>query len=374
MAEIQTTTWSETAASNNSATPDGWPEGQSAASVNNCAREQMAALKREWNRSHATLSSTGSDPNYILTYTTAPPALVNGLRFSFIASFANVGTTPTVNVNSLGAVTMQKNGASGLVAMAAGDLQIGNHVEVEYDSSAAVFVVMSPLAPASTTFTGGALTTALNEAKGADIASASTCDIGAATGNYTNITGTTTINALGTVQAGTRRVVNFNGALTLTYNASSLILPGSASITTAAGDTATFISLGSGNWICTQYQRRIGFFVLTVKKQVFTGSGTYTPSTGMLYCLIEAVGGGGGGGGSNGGSQAAGGGGGGQYSRILATAATIGTSKSVTIGAAGTAGTTSTNGGDGGTTSVGTVCTAGGGKGGTRSTGIAWVA
>lgn len=38
-------TWSTTAASNNSATPDGWPEGQAANTVNDCAREMMAQIK-----------------------------------------------------------------------------------------------------------------------------------------------------------------------------------------------------------------------------------------------------------------------------------------------------------------------------------------
>lgn len=102
------------------------------------------------------------------------------------------------------------------------------------------------------------LSSFLNEAKGADIASSGTTNIGAATGNYVNITGVTTITAFDTVQAGTRRELNFNGILTLTYNATSLILPTAANITTAAGDTATFISLGSGNWICTKYQRANG--------------------------------------------------------------------------------------------------------------------
>lgn len=106
--------------------------------------------------------------------------------------------------------------------------------------------------------TGGSLSGALNEAKGADIASATTTDIGAATGNYVVITGTTTITGLGTVQAGTRREVNFSGILTLTHNGTSLILPTGANITTAAGDTATFISLGSGNWVCINYQRASG--------------------------------------------------------------------------------------------------------------------
>lgn len=107
-------------------------------------------------------------------------------------------------------------------------------------------------------FTGGSMTSAINEAKGADIASAATTDIGAATGNFVHVTGTTTITALGTAQAGTRRVVRFAGALTLTHNATSLILPTAANITTAADDIAVFVSEGSGNWRCVGYQRASG--------------------------------------------------------------------------------------------------------------------
>lgn len=107
--------------------------------------------------------------------------------------------------------------------------------------------------------------------------------------------------------------------------------------------------------------------------QTFTASGTYTPTTGMVYCIIECQGGGGGGGGasSTAGTNGDGGGGGsGGYSRAYATAATIGASKAVTIGAAGTAGaSTPTSGGAGGTTSVGAICVANGGSGGSSSTG-----
>ncbi len=107
-----------------------------------------------------------------------------------------------------------------------------------------------------------ALSSFINESKGSDIASAATTDIGAATGNFIHVTGTTTITALGTVQAGTRRVVLFDGALILTHNATSLILPTSANITTEAGDTAVFISEGSGNWRCISYQRKSGIPVV----------------------------------------------------------------------------------------------------------------
>lgn len=111
---------------------------------------------------------------------------------------------------------------------------------------------------ASGTFTGGTLTTALNEAPSVSIASAATVNIGAAASNIINVTGITTITAFDTIADGARRVVIFAGALTLTHNATSLILPTSANITTAAGDVAQFVSKGSGNWKCVGYMRADG--------------------------------------------------------------------------------------------------------------------
>lgn len=90
--------------------------------------------------------------------------------------------------------------------------------------------------------------------KGTDIASASSIDLGAATGDYVDVTGTTTMTALGTVAAGIERTLRFVGALTLVHNATSLILPGGESLTIEAGDVAVFRSLGSGNWRCVSYQ------------------------------------------------------------------------------------------------------------------------
>lgn len=107
-------------------------------------------------------------------------------------------------------------------------------------------------------FTGGTLTTALNEAPQVTIASAATVNIGAAAANSITVTGTTTITAFDTIVTGAKREVVFSGVLTLTHNATSLILPTGASITTAAGDVAEFVSLGSGNWRCVHYQRASG--------------------------------------------------------------------------------------------------------------------
>jgi hypothetical protein len=91
-----------------------------------------------------------------------------------------------------------------------------------------------------------------------DEASATTTDLGAIEGNYVSITGTTTITGLGTVAAGVTVTATFAGILTLTHNGTSLILPTAANITTAAGDSAVFVSLGSGNWRCVAYTRADG--------------------------------------------------------------------------------------------------------------------
>jgi hypothetical protein len=135
MAEIQTSTWSETAASNNAAPPDGCPEGQSYASLNNCIREIMAVIKRWWNREHATVVATGTADAMVLTYTTSPGSLTSGMFFRFYSpNSANTVTNPTLNVNGIGAKTIFKR--DGLTALAAGDIVALTLYEVTYDGTA----------------------------------------------------------------------------------------------------------------------------------------------------------------------------------------------------------------------------------------------
>jgi len=135
---------------------------------------------------------------------------------------------------------------------------------------------------------------ALNEVQGANIASATTTDIGAATGNYINVTGTTTITGLGTIQEGSRRIVTFTGILTLTHNGTSLILPTAANITTAAGDVAEFVSLGTGNWKCTNYQRAdgtalVGASSLSQSDVTFDGMGAVVLVNSIVYFRVAAA-------------------------------------------------------------------------------------
>lgn len=92
-----------------------------------------------------------------------------------------------------------------------------------------------------------------------NVASAATTDLCSVNPAYLNITGSTTITSFGsTCQVGVWKRIQFSGALTLTYNATSLIIQTGANITTAAGDTADVVALGSGNWIVTAYHRATG--------------------------------------------------------------------------------------------------------------------
>lgn len=82
--------------------------------------------------------------------------------------------------------------------------------------------------------------------KGTDIASATTVTL--ANDQYYHVTGTTTVTGLSTKPAGYMVTLEFDGALQLTYNATSFILRGGLNVQTVAGDVFTFRSEGSGNW------------------------------------------------------------------------------------------------------------------------------
>lgn len=109
-----------------------------------------------------------------------------------------------------------------------------------------------------------------------------------------------------------------------------------------------------------------------VNVQVFTLSGTYTPTPGLKSAVIELCGGGGGSGGTSAttgaNGTAAAGGGSGAYARIYMTAAQMAAaiigSTSIVIGAGGSAGAIGATGGAGGNTSFLLIASCNGGGGG----------
>ncbi len=111
---------------------------------------------------------------------------------------------------------------------------------------------------------------------------------------------------------------------------------------------------------------------LMLNTVVFTDSGTYTPTEGTRYVIVEAVGGGGGGGGcsstTSDNAAVSGGGASGSYIKAKFDIASIGDTVEITIGAGGVGGIGRQAGGAGGDTKLGALATATGGKGGTSST------
>lgn len=106
--------------------------------------------------------------------------------------------------------------------------------------------------------------------KGADIASASTINLDTATGDLVDVTGTTAITAV-TLSEGEGRWVRFTGALTFTHGA-SLVLPGAANITTAAGDLAYLRGYASSVVRCLVYTKASGVPVIAAAAGAITAT------------------------------------------------------------------------------------------------------
>jgi len=108
---------------------------------------------------------------------------------------------------------------------------------------------------------GGVLDTNTKQiqlSKGADVASASALPI-LTDGNYFDVTGNIAIISINTTgKIGTIIKLHFDGVLTLTHDATDLILPGGANITTTAGDEAEFVEYASGDFRCTSYTKADG--------------------------------------------------------------------------------------------------------------------
>jgi hypothetical protein len=120
--------------------------------------------------------------------------------------------------------------------------------------------------------------------RGSDIASAATLSLPSTGGTVFNVTGTTTVAGISAAMGGRSIKLKFAGALQLTHNATSFILPGGVNATTAAGDTAEFINeaatdASSSNWRCVNYQRNASAFTLAdfaTQAQMETGTSLVT--------------------------------------------------------------------------------------------------
>lgn len=135
--------WSTSAASNNAAPPDGWPEGQAPSTVNDSAREVMAAVARFYEETQGGLVTTGSGNAYVLTTTSGHAALGDQGLLVFRADRANTGAA-TLNVDSLGAKGIQSGG----VTVAANEIIANSIVCVAYNSNNDTYDLVNTLSAA----------------------------------------------------------------------------------------------------------------------------------------------------------------------------------------------------------------------------------
>lgn len=233
--------WSKTPATNGTADASiNWQEGQPPSTVNDSARQMMARVKEFIDDGCA--SSAGSANAITVTLSSGVTSYFEGLRFSFKAANTNTAAV-TINVNGIGAksVYLLREG----VEQAAGS-------SVFIAGAVYQVIYLASLGSGA----GGWLATTSDLHPRTGIASAATTDLGSVASQNINITGTTTITSFGTAAAGAVKFCRNGGAgLTITHNATSLILPGAANIQSVQGDHFRALSLGSGNWVVTDYTR-----------------------------------------------------------------------------------------------------------------------
>jgi len=147
--DISQSNWNETDDNNNTAAPDGAPEGMPPSGVNNTMRAMMGAIKRWYDQAvPKATDGTGTSTAYTLSYAVAPTTLPDGM--AFLVNFDKTcGAGPTLNVNGLGAKPLYKwTGSWG--AVGAFDIVATQILRVVYDATSGAFRVLLPFTNWST--------------------------------------------------------------------------------------------------------------------------------------------------------------------------------------------------------------------------------
>ena len=289
---------------------------------------------------------TFAAPSGTGTVTTVSVVSANG----FAGTVANPTTTPAITLSTT--LTTPVIAGNGTALVAATTTGTGSTVVLNTSPTLVTPALGTPSAVVLTNATGLPLTTGVTGIL--PVANGGTGD-SSFVANQVVLGGTTTTGALQQVAGGTVGQVltavsataaptfqNLSGASFGTQTAGTFL----AGPTSGAAANPTFRALQIANIV------------------MFTSSGTYTPTAGILYAKVTVVGSGGGGanGPGNIGAGGGGAGGGGGTAVSFLSASTIGVSQTVTIGAAGAA-----NGGNGNPTSFGSLVVAAGGVGGSAN-------
>lgn len=190
------------------------------------ARTQYAKVSQIQDGGYVTLSSVSGTNTITATCAPAITAYAAGQFFTFVSAGANTGAV-TLNINSLGAKAVTKEGTT---ALAAGDIASGAVVCVEYDGTRFQLVAGRSVQPLDATLTALAGLNAdagLVEQTGADTFTKRA--IGTAAGNvalfeHTLLNGVSAKSAGYTVVAGDRgKLIDCDGTFTLSLTAAATL-------------------------------------------------------------------------------------------------------------------------------------------------------
>jgi hypothetical protein len=144
------TSYSRTPASNNSAPPNGAPEGMSPGSVNNTIRQIMTDIVNEAAKGAARVLGSVSGTNTI-TGSLSPALDAYSAEMLVVFTPANNNTgAATLNINGLGALDILKERGA---ALTPGDLASGVPAVVVLDTGTDDFFLLNPQQIASGTYT-----------------------------------------------------------------------------------------------------------------------------------------------------------------------------------------------------------------------------
>lgn len=219
MSDVGSSNFSETAASNNAAAPNGWPEGMAPSGVNDAARETHAALKRWWNRINGVKTTGGSANAQTCTYDVAEAAYYSGAIHTVIigSGLTNTGAA-AINISGLGAVTVLTSGGSALIG---GELRAGYPAALLYNGTNHLLM--------SQRVERGTFTATLTVGSGSVTQSVST-GFYERIGNMVHVWGTVTITASST-PSGALKITNLPFTAQNTANSTYAVTlgPGSGS-------------------------------------------------------------------------------------------------------------------------------------------------
>lgn len=176
-------------------------------------------------------ATVGGTANAItLTPTIALSAYAAGIAYEFIVGTTNTSEDVTVNISGLGTVNLKCSVGGGKVKIPIGALQSGMVARIVHDGTDVLLLNVR----------------AHNES--ASIATASTVNLDSATGDYIELTGTTTVTAF-TLARGVEKTIKCGAIFQITDSSGDsppgIITPGGGNITAAVGDV--FVIRGESN-------------------------------------------------------------------------------------------------------------------------------